>query len=77
MTSIFLSPAEAGTTVKSVFLQQQQQHRHQRPEQQQPQRGSRNAPLLFEKLRQFSSLENREAREVVHDLLQISHFNFP
>jgi hypothetical protein len=37
--------------------------------------GGRNAPLLFEQLRQLGRLEDGELRQVVYDLCQISHFS--
>jgi hypothetical protein len=37
--------------------------------------GSRNAPLLFEKLRQLGSLENGEGRQVVYEFGEISHLS--
>src|SRR5262249_17821962 len=36
---------------------------------------SRDAPLLFEKLCEFGGLEHGQGRQVVHDLLQISHLS--
>ena len=74
MTSIFLSPAAARTTVNSVFSSTGAAAAP-------PAAGSRdrdrsgggNAPLLFEKLGEFGSFEHGEARQIVHDFLQISH----
>src|SRR5262245_45711896 len=39
--------------------------------------GSRNAPLLFEQLRQLGRLEDGQLRKVVYDLCEISHFSVP
>src|SRR3712207_7502798 len=36
-------------------------------------RRSRNAPLLFEHLREVSRLEDGQARQVINDLLKVSH----
>jgi hypothetical protein len=36
-------------------------------------RRSRDAPLLFEELREFGSLENGKRREIVNELGKISH----
>src|ERR1700683_2347241 len=40
-------------------------------------RGRRDAPLLLKQLGQFRRLQHSEAREVVHDFLQISHEIYP
>jgi hypothetical protein len=67
MTSIFLSPTAASTTVNSVFSSagaaaQRQGRRHR-------DRGSGgHAPLLFEQLGELGGLEDGEARQVVDDL---------
>src|SRR6187200_511725 len=37
--------------------------------------GGRNAPLLFEQLRKLCSFEDGQSRQVVDDLVQVSHFN--
>ncbi|CDX42910.1 hypothetical protein MPLSOD_470010 [Mesorhizobium sp. SOD10] len=39
--------------------------------------GGRNAPLLFQELRQLGRLEDGQLRKVVYDLREISHFDIP
>ena len=74
MTSIFLSPAAARTTVNSVCSSTAAaaapaagsgSHRDGG--------GGGNAPLLLEQLGEFGGFENGQRREIVNELGKISH----
>ena len=74
MTSIFLSPTAARTTVNSVFSStgaaaaagaRSGGDRHGG--------GGRNAPLGFEQLGELGGLEDGQARQFVDDFFEISH----
>ena len=78
MTSIFLSPAAARTTVNSVCSSAagggsaaggRSGHGDGS--------GGGDAPLLFEELRELGGLENGQRRQLVDELGKISHFCLP
>ena len=74
ITSIFLSPAAARTTVNSVFSSTAR--RQQRQDRRDRNSGSGgHAPLLFQHLGEVGRFQHGEAGEVVDDLSQISHFS--
>ena len=74
MTLILFSPNAARTTSNSVFSSAGSGSSAAAGSGSSGDRsGGGDAPLLFEHLRQFRSLENGEGREVVYDFGEISH----
>ena len=67
MTSIFLSPILARTTVNSVFSSTGAAAAAAAGGGDRDRSGGGNAPLLFQQLRQLGGLEDRQARQVVND----------
>ncbi len=73
MTSIFLSPAAARTTVNSVFSSAAAAAAASRTGRNRNRGSGGNAPLFFEHLGEVSRLKDGQARQIVDDFLQVSH----
>ena len=74
MTSIFLSPMAARTTVNSVFSSTgRRSGGGGRSGGDGDGGGGRNAPLGFEELGELGGFENGQARQFVDDFFEISH----
>ena len=76
MTSIFLSPMAARTTVNSVCSSTGAAAAAAagRSSGDRDGGGGRDAPLGFEQLGELSGFENGQAREFVDDFFEIGHF---
>ena len=73
MTSIFLSPMAARTTVNSVFSSTAAAAATPRSGGDRHGGGGRNAPFGLEQLGEIGGFENGQARQFFDDFFEISH----